>query len=91
MFGLSHGRKGHFSQMSESKVTLVFHVPKRLIKTTIPFGQCGHFNQVGPFEKSHFLVVYGDKANIDIQPPFHVVTNNVITKNINTHFEFHTL
>jgi hypothetical protein len=25
--------------------------PKALIKITIPFGQCGCFNQVGPFKK----------------------------------------
>ncbi len=31
--------------------------PKLLVNTTIPLGQCGHFSQVGPFEKSCFLVV----------------------------------
>jgi hypothetical protein len=25
---------------------------------TIPFGQCGHFSQVGPFKKSHFFVMF---------------------------------
>ncbi len=28
-----------------------------LVKMTIPHGQCGHFNQVGPFEKSYFFIV----------------------------------
>jgi hypothetical protein len=27
MFGLSHGQKGHFKQMSQSKVINVFHAP----------------------------------------------------------------
>ncbi len=31
--------------------------PRSLIKTTISFGQYGHFNQVGAFNKSYFLVV----------------------------------
>jgi hypothetical protein len=25
------------------------------------FGQCEHFNQIGPFEKSHFLVMFLSK------------------------------
>jgi hypothetical protein len=28
-----------------------------LIKTTIPLGQCEHFNQIGPSKKSHLLVM----------------------------------
>jgi len=24
---------------------------------TIPFGQCGHFSQIGPYKKSHFFVM----------------------------------
>jgi len=31
-----------------------------LIKMTIPFDQCEHFNQVGPFKKSRFLIVLLD-------------------------------
>jgi hypothetical protein len=34
--------------------------PRPLAKMTIPFYQCEHFNQVGPFEKSHFLIVFLD-------------------------------
>jgi hypothetical protein len=30
-------------------------MPKPLIKMTIPFGQYGHFSQVGPSKKSCFL------------------------------------
>jgi len=33
--------------------------PRSLIKTAIPFGQYGYFNQVGAFEKSYFLIVKG--------------------------------
>jgi hypothetical protein len=33
--------------------------PRSLIKTTIPFNQYGHFSQVEPFKKSHFLIVKG--------------------------------
>jgi len=32
-------------------------MPQGLVKMTIPLGQCEHFSQVGPYEKSHFLVM----------------------------------
>jgi hypothetical protein len=32
-------------------------MPIPLIKTTIPFGPCGHFSQVGPSENSCFPVM----------------------------------
>ncbi len=40
-----------------NKNNLYLSCPRPLVKMAIPFGQCGHFNQVGPFEKSHFLVL----------------------------------
>ncbi len=57
MFGLSHGQKGHFSENS-IKSNLCLSCPKPLVKMTIPFCQCGYFHQVGPSEKSRFLVVH---------------------------------
>ncbi len=39
------------------KMNLCLSCPKNLVKTTIPLGQCRHFNQVGASEKSCFLVV----------------------------------
>jgi hypothetical protein len=56
MFGLSHGKKCHFNQMSQSKVISV-SCPRPLKEMTIRLGQCGHFNPVGPFEKSRFFIV----------------------------------
>jgi hypothetical protein len=34
-----------------TKRTMCLSRPMLLIKVNIPFGQCGHFSQVEPFEK----------------------------------------
>jgi hypothetical protein len=40
-----------------SKNNLCLSCPMPLVKTIMTVGQCEHFSQVGPYEKSHFLVV----------------------------------
>jgi len=37
----------------------VSFIPNVFSQSEHPFDQCGHFNQVEPFEKSKFLIVIG--------------------------------
>jgi hypothetical protein len=39
----------------------------------VPFGQCEHFNQVGPFEKSHYFVMYLPMSYLLIYLPTYVL------------------
>jgi hypothetical protein len=40
----------------------VSFMPHAFSQSEYPFGQCEHFNQVDPFEKPWFLVVFIDVA-----------------------------
>jgi hypothetical protein len=72
--------------MFQSKKNLCLSCLKFLVKMTIPLDQCEHFNQVKPFEKSHFLVVKTchenycpTKKNHQINSPTHkILTNSTI-------------
>jgi hypothetical protein len=57
------------------KINSCLSCPKPLVKTTIPIGECEHLNQVGPFEKSHFLVVstHGSIFNCQIHDFVHIL------------------
>jgi hypothetical protein len=56
MYDLTFAWNGHFNKKNEPKETCIFHA-LCFSKNEHPFGQCGHFNQVKPFEKPWFLVV----------------------------------
>jgi hypothetical protein len=54
----------------------------------ILFNHSSHYHKMSKqiIEPSH------SRPYLTIQSPLHVITNNVIVKNVNTHvFEFHTL
>jgi len=53
MYNLTLGH-GHFSQKNH-----VFFMPHTFSQNEHPFSQCKHFNQVEPFQKSWFLLVFG--------------------------------
>jgi hypothetical protein len=50
MYNLTLGQNGHFSQENKPKKPCFF-MPHTFNHNGHPFGQCGHFNQVEPFEK----------------------------------------
>jgi hypothetical protein len=50
IFGLTFGQIGHLM-----KCNICFSCPKPLIKMDKPFGQCGHFDQVGLLKSRDFL------------------------------------
>ncbi len=56
MYDLTLGQNGHFSQNYQLKNPFAFHAPCNQNKH--PFGQCGYLNQVEPFEKPWFVVVW---------------------------------
>jgi hypothetical protein len=49
-----------YSNLSIKSNLICLSCPRPLVKMTIPLDQCEHFNQVGPFEKLDFLIVFLD-------------------------------
>jgi hypothetical protein len=50
MYNLTLGQNGHFNQKHQLKEPYFF-MTLAFSQSEHPFGQCGHFNQVEPFEK----------------------------------------
>jgi hypothetical protein len=50
MYDLTFGQNGHFIQNNQPKNPCVF-ISHVFSQNRHSFGQCGHFNQVEPFEK----------------------------------------
>jgi hypothetical protein len=50
MYDLTLGQNGHFNKKTNQK-NYVSSCPMPLVKINIFFYQCGHFNQIEPFEK----------------------------------------
>jgi hypothetical protein len=51
MYNLTIGQNGHLNFLNEQKEPCAFHA-LCFSQSEHPFGQCAHFNQVEPFEKS---------------------------------------
>jgi hypothetical protein len=50
MYDLTFGQNGHFSKQNQPKNHASF-MPHAFNQIEHRFGQCGHFNQIEPFEK----------------------------------------
>jgi hypothetical protein len=58
MYDLTIGQNRHFNQNNQPKKTMSF-MPHTFSQSEHPFSQCRHINQVEPFKKSWFLLIFG--------------------------------
>jgi hypothetical protein len=56
MYNLTLGQNGHLVKITNQNNHMSF-IPHAFKKNKNSFGQCGHHNQIEPFEKPRFVVM----------------------------------